>query len=158
MMASLGVLAVSSIGCNSSRQETEAKDQVSTREILELEQGASVDSVKERLGDPLEDTSTSTSEALSYGIWQLTFVNGHLTTRSKVIVQKDGRSNIVGRNLTKTILGLPLGTDIATAKAKLGTPEVVYVIYEDRSSPTKVLRYGSWELTFIDDALTQRAR
>ena len=114
--------------------------------------------MEERLGEPEEDTSSSASEALSYGIWQLTFENGHLIKRSKVIVPRHGRSVTEGGNMTKKILRLALGTKRAIAEATLGTPEVVYVIYEKQARPTKILRYGSWELTFVRGALTQRSQ
>jgi len=128
------------------------------RQVIQLEQGASVDSVKEQLGEPKASTSSGATEALSYGNWQLTFEDGHLIERSKVVVPRHGSSVPQGGNMTKKILKLPLGTKRALAEATLGTPEVVYVIYEKQARPTKILRYGSWELTFVQGALTQRAQ
>jgi len=152
------MLFVCLAGCGVSQQETAATGKSLIRQIIELEQGASVDSVKEQLGEPEADTSSGATEALSYGLWQLAFAHGHLKERSKVIVPRHGSAITESGNMTKKILRLPLGTKRAVAEATLGTPEVVYVIYEKQARPTKVLRYGSWELTFVRDALTQRAQ
>jgi hypothetical protein len=57
--------------------------------------------------------------------------------------------------LQREILGLSLGISIDQAEAVLGVPEV---IYEDSPEPIKVLRYGSWELTFSGGKLSQRSQ
>jgi len=145
-------------GCGTSQHETAATGKSLIRQIIQLEQGASVDSVKEQLGEPEADRSSGASEALSYGIWQLTFAHSHLIERSKVIVPRHGNSLTADGNMTKKILRLPLGTKRAVAESMLGTPEVVYVDYEKQARPTKILRYGSWELTFVRGVLTQRAQ
>jgi hypothetical protein len=152
------LLIVCLAGCGASQQETSPTGKFLGRQIIQLEQGASVDSVREQLGEPEADTRSGASEALSYGIWQLTFEHGRLLERSKVIVPRHGSSVTEGGNITKKILMLPLGTKRAVAEATLGTPEVVYVIYEQQARPTKILRYGPWELTFVQGALTQRAQ
>jgi hypothetical protein len=157
-LACLLILIVCLAGCGSSRQETAATGASLSRQIIKLEQGASVDSVKEQLGAPEADTTSGPTEALSYGPWQLTFARHRLKLRSKVIVPTKGHSVTGARKLTKTILRLPIGTRIAAAEATLGVPEVVYEIYEGQAGPTKILRYASWELTFVHGALTQRAQ
>ena len=150
------MLIICLAGCGASQQKTAATGESLSRQIIQLEQGASVDSVKEQLGEPEADRASGPTEALTYGIWQLTFVRQRLKIRSKVIVPKNGHS--AARNLTKKILLLPIGTKIPAAEATLGAPEVVYIIYESQTRPTKILRYGSWELTFVHEALTQRAQ
>jgi hypothetical protein len=128
------------------------------RQILQLEQGASSDSVKVQLGEPEAETSEGDTDGLSYGLWQLTFVDDRLTTRSKVIVPQGGHQVGGGPALSKKILGLQLGTKLGAVQATLGTPEMVYVIYEGEPQPVKILRYGAWELTFIDGRLSQRSQ
>jgi hypothetical protein len=145
-------------GCGSSQPEVAAKGTSLNRQILQLEQGASVDLVKEKLGEPDMESGDGVSEGLGYGIWQLTFVHEHLTMRSKVLVPSNGPPSAGGRSLSKKILQLSLGTKIGVAEENLGTPETVYLIYENEPQPTKVLRYGPWELTFVHGELSQRAR
>jgi len=118
----------------------------------------SAEDVKGRLGEPKREEGEGNTNALSYGIWQLTFVRDHLTTRSKVIVRPNGRPIVSDRNLNKAVRHLELGSRIGAVEAKLGTPEAVYVIYEAEPQPVRILRYGSWELTFVHRMLSQRAQ
>jgi hypothetical protein len=145
-------------GCGQQEQETVTRGADLNRQIIELEQGALVDDVKSQLGEPRAETNKGSVDGLSYGIWQLAFVDGRLTTRSKVINLGGGSSAEGGRALDKMILRLQLGTKLKVAETRLGTPEVMYVIYEGESQPIKILRYGPWELTFVKGQLSQRAQ
>lgn len=93
---------------------------------------------------------------MSYGVWQLSFVNDHLKMRSKVVVPA-GSSPAHDRDISRRIDHLSLGTRQAKTEATLGAPEVVYVIYEGAAEPIRILRYGKWELTFVHGALSFRA-
>jgi hypothetical protein len=151
-------LITSLSGCGQSEQQTVARGAVLSRQILQLEQGASVDAVKNQLGEPKSETNKSVHAGLNYGIWQLTFVHDGLTTRSKVIVPQNGRPIEGNRALGRKILRLRLGTRLEAAEEKLGTPEVVYVVYEGAPQPIKILGYFPWELTFINGKLSQRSQ
>jgi len=79
-------LAVS--GCGGSGGEDGKSPEALNGQILHLELGVSVDEVKDQLGEPDVESSVGSNDELSYGIWQLAFVDGGLKTRSKVIVPK----------------------------------------------------------------------
>jgi hypothetical protein len=145
------------VGCGQVEKETKSGASLS-REIRHLTQGMSVEMVESRLGEPKAEQSTGNADALSYGIWQLTFVRNHLATRSKVIVPSKSRRAMRGHEVNKVVRQLKLGAKIGVVEAKLGDPEVVYVIYEGDPQPVKVLRYGSWQLTFVHRKLSQRAQ
>lgn len=158
-LACLVSVALCLAGCGSSQEEEAAlSPEALSRQILHLEQGASVESVRDLLGEPDLERSEGSSEGLSYGVWELAFVDGRLSTRSKVIVRKDGPSVTEDREISRAIRRLQRGTRLRKIEAILGSPEVVYVIYEGQTQPVRVLRYGSWELTFVRGVLTLRAR
>lgn len=146
------------VGCGDSQHQTEATPRILTRQIINLRQGASVDLVKQRLGEPDAERSEGNSESLSYGIWQLSFVDNRLETRSKVIAPKNGHLALQSPKITKKVLHLKLGTKLNEVEAKLGAPETVSVIYEGQSRPIRILSYASWQLTFVHGALSQRAQ
>lgn len=146
------------VGCGDSQHHTEATPEVLTRQIINLRQGASVDLVKQRLGEPDAERSEGNSESLSYGIWQLSFVDNRLKTRSKVIAPKNGHLVLQSPRITKKVLQLKLGTKLNEVEAKLGAPEAVSVIYEGQSRPIRILSYASWQLTFVHGTLSQRAQ
>jgi len=153
----IGLIACLS-GCDQVEQETVVSDKSVSGKILRLEDGASIDVVRNQLGEPVAQTSQGAIDALSYGIWQLTFTNGRLTMRSKVILPRDGLPSKRSGGLNREIRRLRLGTSLGMAEARLGTPEVVYVIYEDGPQPVKILRYAPWELTFVNGKLSQRSQ
>jgi hypothetical protein len=152
------LLAFTVSGCGDSGGKAVKSPEAVNREVLGLEQGASVDEVKDQLGEPGVESSVGSNDELSYGIWQLAFVDGGLKSRSKVIVPKQSPSASEPGALSKTVRGIHLGTKRGNVEAILGIPEVVYVIYEGGAEPVRVLRYGSWELTFVHGALTLRAQ
>jgi hypothetical protein len=129
-----------------------------TRRVLSLEPGASIESARSQLGEPISDVTDGREDELNYGSWQLTFVDGRMTRRSKVIVPKHAHHIRESGSLERKILGLSLGTSIGEAKAVLGVPEVIYIIYERTPRPIRVLRYGLWELTFSNGKLRQRSQ
>lgn len=146
------------VGCGDPKQEAAESPTTLSRHVLQLEQGAPVESVKEQLGEPEAESTNGANGSLSYGIWQLAFVNGHLKTRSKVVVPKRSKSDVDTHIRSSVILGLHLGTKLGEVEVILGTPDVVYEIYEGQPRPVRVLRYGSWELTFENDVLTLRSQ
>ncbi len=158
MLACVVMLGAFLTGCGDSHQETEATSSALTRQIISLRQGVSVDFVKQRLGEPDAERSDGDSESLSYGIWQLSFVENRLETRSKVIAPKNGQLVLQSPKVTKKVLQLKIGTKLKDVEAKLGAPETVSVIYEGQSRPIRILSYASWELTFVHGALSQRAQ
>jgi hypothetical protein len=56
------------------------------------------------------------------------------------------------------IAGLPTGIPKSRVEAQLGTAESIYEIWEGSDERVTVLRYGLWELTFVDGQLEQKAR
>jgi hypothetical protein len=158
MLACLTMMVVCLAGCGGSQKQTAATPKYVNDHVLQLKQGVSVEFVKEQLGEPEAEWNDGNNEGLSYGIWQLAFVNGRLRTRSKVVVPKNGHVAAESQNATKKILRLQLGTKLGKVEALLGTPEVVSVIYERQSQPIRILRYGSWGLTFVHGALSLRAQ
>lgn len=158
MLACGMILGAVLIGCGDSHQQTETTPRVQARQIISLGQGAPVDLVKQRLGEPDAESSDGDSESLSYGIWQLSFENGRLKTRSKVIAPKNGHLVLQSPKITKKVLRLKLGTKLNEVEAKLGAPETVSVIYEGQSRPIRILSYASWQLTFVHGLLSQRAQ
>ena len=158
MLACVVMLGAFLVGCGDSHQETEATPRALARQIVNFKQGVSVDLVKQRLGEPDAERSGGNSESLSYGIWQLSFVNNRLETRSKLIGPKNGHLVLQSPKVTKKVLQLEIGTKLKEVETKLGAPETVAVIYEGQSRPIRILSYASWELTFVDGALSQRAQ
>jgi hypothetical protein len=158
MLACGVMLGAFLVGCGDSHHQTEATPGVLTRQIINLRQGVSVDLVKQRLGEPDAERSEGNSESLSYGIWQLSFVDNRLKTRSKVIAPENGHLVLQSPKITKKVLQLKLGTKLNEVEAKLGAPETVSVIYEGQSQPIRILSYASWQLTFVHGALSQRAQ
>jgi hypothetical protein len=152
------LLALTVSGCGGSGGEAVKSPEAVNRQILHLEQGVSVDEVKAQIGEPDVESTVGSNDELRYGIWQLAFTDGRLNTRSKVIAPKQSPSVSEPGALSKTVRGLHLGAKLGNVEAILGIPEVVYVVYEGRAEPVRVLRYGSWELTFVDGALTLRAQ
>ena len=157
MTACVAIVVACLVGCGRSQQETAATSKSLNEKIPQLEQGASVDVVKEQLGEPEADAIDGVREALSYGVWQLSFVNDRLEMRSKVVVPRKRPSRAGDHDVNMKIVRLPLGTTRGKAEARLGAPEVVYVIYEGESEPIRILRYGQWELTFTHGALSFRS-
>lgn len=154
----VALFALAASGCGGSGEEPAKAPEAVNRQILQLEQGVSVDEVKDQLGEPNVEGSAGSNDELSYGIWQLAFVDDGLITRSKVIVPKQNQPAREPGSLSRTVRGLHLGTKLRNVEAILGVPESVYVIYEGRVRPVRVLRYGSWELTFVDGTLANRAQ
>lgn len=145
-------------GCGATQQQLTVSSSTLTREILGLHQGMHVEEVKKRIGQPISESSDGSNVELSYGLWQLSFVDGRLASRSMVFIPKQKRTSIVGGERREAIERLHLGMVSGRVKAILGPPEVVYVIYEEDGPPVKVFRYEPWELTFVDGILTQRAQ
>src|SRR4051794_32882761 len=104
----------------------------------------SVETVESRLGEPkaVDNSAEGVTTGLSYGLWQLTFSQGHLTTRSMVIVPPNGRSRGGVRDLDSAVRKLTLGTRLSVIRKKFGTPNSVYIIYEGDPEPVRILRYG----------------
>lgn len=145
-------------GCGESENGESPHGQSLTRRVLDLEPGASLEVARSRLGKPISEVNEGREDGLNYGRWQLTFVDGRLTRRSKVIVPRHAHSIRGSGNLERKILGLSLGMSIGEIEAVLGVPEVVYVTYERSSEPVKILRYGPWELSFSKGKLRQRSQ
>lgn len=152
------VIAIAMGGCGESSESDPLTGRVLSEEIAQLSQGLSEQTVIDRLGEPLAEFHHGSDTELSYGAWQLSFVNDELQRRSLVFAPQHGQRLKQTPKLERTILRLRLGSSIADVEAWLGIPQVVYVIYEDDPSPIKVLRYGPWQLTFVDGRLEQRAQ
>jgi hypothetical protein len=151
----LFVLALS--GCGGP-EDTAVPPDTLNRRVLHLQQGESVDQVKSQIGEPDVESSAGSNEYLSYGIWQLAFIEGRLEARSRVIIPSGDPSVMKPRELSRLVRALHLGTGVREVQALLGAPEAVYLTYEGDAQPVRVLRYAPWELTFVGGALTLRAQ
>ena len=158
MPSILLVSLLSFSGCGESRQEVAISNRTLTRQIVRLHQGMRVEDVKDRIGQPKSESSHGSNVALNYGLWQLSFVNGRLTSRSMVFIPAQKGTSIVGRQRRTAIEKLHLGIGTARVEAILGPPEVVYVVYERDGHPVRIYRYDPWELTFVNGILTQRSQ
>jgi hypothetical protein len=153
----LCVTALTAAGCDDA-QHAKYHGEALTQAVRELEQGASIEAVKSQLGDAVSEAKHDSETVLNYGTWQLSFVNDHLITRSRVAIPEQAQSIHGGRRLERKVLSLAHGISIDRARSVLGVPEEIYEIYEDSSHPTEILRYGSWELSFVNGKLSQRSK
>lgn len=144
-------------GCGES-QSGVSLGQSLNRRVLALKPGTSIESARSQLGEPISDVTEGREDGLNYGSWQLTFVDGRLTRRSKMLVPGHAHPARESGSLEHKILDLSLGMSTGETKAVLGVPEVIYVIYERSPEPVKVWRYGLWELSFSKGKLQQRSQ
>lgn len=145
-------------GCGQAQPEEALEGRSLNHAVLQLDQGASIESVENQLGQPRRVDAEGDRTSLSYGIWQLSFVDEHLTMRSKVVNPKGSRPIKGSRDLNQLVRRLRLGMNVGVVMKHLGIPETLYIIYGVEPAPVEVLRYGTWELTFVDRKLTQRAQ
>lgn len=144
-------------GCGGSNGSTPQGASL-TRRVLALKPTSSIEDVRSRIGAPLSEASKGEEVTLNYGTWQLIFVEGRLTKRARVVVPRGAHRTANSSALNRKIMALSLGESVNQIEVMLGTPEVIYVIYEGTSAPIRVLRYSSWELTVVNGKLEQRAR
>jgi hypothetical protein len=126
--------------------------------VLRLEQDTSIGDVIAELGPPVSEVGDEARKELNYGTWQLSFVNGRLSRRSRVRVPPGAKAIPESSHLNQRVLGLHLGIAVRRIEKRLGIPEVIYEEFERSPMPIKTLRYGSWELTFRNGRLYQRAQ
>lgn len=158
-VAAVGLFVVLAIaGCGSGGSGSVASVTRSHSEVEELAArvplGTSVQEVLRKLGRPSSKNIEGRNEVLSYGGWQLEFEGGLLARKSIERFPKGG-----GRakdNFDKVVLGLTLGETIAEVRPKLGRPERVLEIWEDRDEKITDLGYGRWWITFLNGRLEGR--
>jgi hypothetical protein len=157
LISFLSVVALAAAGCGDT-QHTKYHGEALTQAVRKLEQGASIEAVTSQLGDAISEAKRDSETMLNYGMWQLSFVNDHLTTRSRVAIPEQAQPIQESRRLERKILSLARGISIGRARSMLAVPEEIYEIYEDSPRPTEILRYGSWELSFVNGKLSQRSK
>lgn len=124
-------------------------------DIALLKLGVPESQVVDAVGDPISRSATGSIDEWNYGSWQLTFRDGRLIRKARVrMPPKHGppATNASG------IADLQAGITIGQTETDLGTPEAIYEIWEGREEQVTVLRYGAWQLTFVDGQLSQKAR
>jgi hypothetical protein len=110
------------------------------------------------LGPPISEAGAEARKELNYGIWQLSFANERLVRRSRVLVPSGAKAIPESTDLTRRVLDLHLGIAVEMVEKQLGIPEIIYEVFERSPIPIRTLRYGSWELTFRNDRLYERAQ
>jgi hypothetical protein len=125
--------------------------------VLNLTQGASLEDVKDNLGEPVSEATFGSEATLNYHSWQLHFQEGGL--RQRVRETRSGRTSLSGPILDhKVIFRLTPGMTVRAVRKTLGSPEVYYQIYESAEKPALVLHYAYWELYFQKKRLVRRTK
>jgi hypothetical protein len=158
LVTAAGVIAFCGAGCGGSVKGTAPIPPSELRaEFAQVKIGAPGNEVQELLGMPIGRTSEGGIEEWNYGAWQIVLNNGRV--ERKVSVRRPGPvSSREGRVSATDVLALPLGITVHAAERHLGKPEASYVTWEGQDEKVTVLRYGEWQLTFVDAHLTQRNR
>lgn len=155
----LVVIVVTITGCGSNEEPRTSFSAVELhRHVLSLDQGSSIAEVESELGVPLARSGSDDRTELNYGRWQLVFANDHLSQRSIVRAPKATQPVRPSAHRSATVMTLKLGASIHYVEERLGPPEAIYETLEEDPEPVKVLRYSPWQLTFIQDQLSQRSQ
>lgn len=144
-------------GCSSGGKPTYTQPAQIGKQILALENGASIDEVKAEIGRPESEFSEGDRRTtLNYAGWQLVFEHDQLVVRIHEVQRIAGvpRGGPSGGKLLK----LRLGMSLPEVVHRLGKPDVVEVEYRSREQPERILRYGPWEFRFRGGVLRFRAQ
>lgn len=153
------LLACGCLGCGGAEmQATRLAGQELDDRVLQLKQDVPISDVVADLGPPVSEVGDESRKELNYGAWQLSFVCCRLSRRSRVRVPRGAKATPESSYLSQMVLNLHLGISVRMIENRLGTPEVIYEVFEGAPVPIKTLRYGSWELTFRNGQLFQRAQ
>ncbi len=125
--------------------------------IAQLRLGEAVDGVIDEIGQPRDVTKEGRSEELNYGEWQLRFTDGKLASKS-IVRGPQGRLPDSPKVTTPRVLGLRLGMSIDAVERQLGRPQNLSETWEGNEERVSNLRYGEWQLTFVNGRLDQRER
>jgi hypothetical protein len=158
VLSSALLLSIVVAGCGGSSVTTAAgvgSGDLNAR-LVRLPLGASESEALANLGKPLDRVDEGPTEVLNYGLWQLTFEGGQLSSKSTVRVPTDGGRNN-HRVDTAAVLGLHLGESSGAVWKKFGSPESLSVTWEGDDEKVTVLNYGPWQLTFVNGRLEQRS-
>lgn len=89
LLLSMGLLGV---GCGDEASQSSSGSLEFSQQVIRLEQDTSLALVKADLGQPDSEAEQGDEVALDYGRWQLEFVHGLLSKRSRVRVPTNSRS------------------------------------------------------------------
>jgi hypothetical protein len=152
-----GVMATLGVGCGGGGESVRSIPPSAVRaSFTQRGSGASAEEVLKLLGPPISRVSEGGREELNYGVGQVVINDGRL--ERKTIVRSPAPESQRATVTTKEILGLSLGAPLRSVERQLGLPEASYETWEGQNERVAVLRYGEWQLTFVEDHLTQRSR
>lgn len=154
----VGLLTACGVGCGGRGESTRTIPRnVALVNFTRIGIGAPVDEVLNGLGPPISTTSEGNREELNYGPWQIV-VNDGIVERKTIVRRPPPSNRRTGKVSAKEILGLARGLALRSVQRLFGAPEARYESWEGRNERVAVLRYGEWQLTFVDGRLTQRER
>lgn len=153
------ILGVGVAGCSQESATQVISRKALDRRILQLQQGASVESVEAELGGPVSEfTESPERSALHYGPWLLLFNGQGLERRIRQRKPSHRPSISFTGAFDSKVLMLRLGMSLDAVRSKLGQPQWYEEVFEGSAYPEKVLRYGPWELSFSQGELARRTR
>jgi hypothetical protein len=156
--AALTLAASCLMGCGSKVGPTVSREGSPNRQAGSMSLGATINETIARLGEPVSRSGEAGGEELNYGFWQLEFKSGQLVRKVRVRVPTPGGKSPVAHNASTEIQKLVPGVKNSAVRQSLGRPEEVYESWEGDGEEEVVLRYGEWELAFVDGVLVQRSR
>jgi hypothetical protein len=124
--------------------------------IVGLQQGMSLVSVRSQLGEPLSESNASGEAALQYKGWLLLFHNNNLERRIRQHWPHHPITRSLKGMLDAKVLALHRGVSVRSVRADLGAPDSYEEVFEATRRPELILRYGPWEVAFVDGKLNRR--
>ena len=163
------IAGIVSAGCSRQTERSTVSSKKAVKnldhEVVMFQQGTPIETVRTALGKPESEFIQGTEASLYYGLWQLIFDEGELTRRIRIHEQKhrpllpfDKASERKSRALDHKVLELHHGMPISVVKLKLGAPDTYEEVLESVPIRETILRYESWELTFIYGRLRSRTK
>jgi len=151
-------VVLSFVGCGNGGSGSDASVRRSPVEVeglaARMQLGTSVQAVLGELGRPSTRVVEGRTEALNYGGWDLEFEDRRLARKS---TSRNPRGGVRPKsNFNKVVLGLTLGETIDEVRPKLGRPEGIIETWEGHDEKVTVLRYGGWQITFVNGRLEER--
>lgn len=145
------------LGCSGEKSAPPLGAGELNRRILGLENGLSLTSVKQLLGQPESEFVESNGDGtLNYLGWRLEFRTDRLSRRIHEVFRRGAGRLQRGYPSSAQVLDLRRGMLLSALVTRLGGPDVVEVEYGANDRVERVLHYGPWELRFREGRLRLR--